>query len=168
MGAEAGPRLEVGRITRPHGLRGEVLVSLLTTEPSRLAGGSVLWAGPDQLRVRRATRHHTQWIVDFDGVTSRQQAEDLAGQVLTAPAKEAADDGDDQALWVHDLVGARVVEVDGTDRGRVTGVLANPASDLLELESGALVPLRFVVGTPERTEAGVVVQVDPPAGLFES
>ena len=47
---------------------------------------------------------------------------------------------------MHELVGARVVDAGGVDRGLVVTVVANPASDLLELDSGALVPLRFVVG----------------------
>ena len=69
---------------------------------------------------------------------------------------------DPDAMWVHDLVGARVVGVDGTDHGVVTAVEANPASDLLVLDGGGLVPLRFVV-----TRAEGVVTIDPPAGLFD-
>jgi 16S rRNA processing protein RimM len=75
-------------------------------------------------------------------------------------AAEPLDDPDE--LWVHELVGATVVEVGGAERGRVESVLANPASDLLVLDSGALVPLTFVV---ERTEGRIVI--DPPEGLFD-
>jgi 16S rRNA processing protein RimM len=63
---------------------------------------------------------------------------------------------------VHHLVGAAVVELDGTDRGRCTAVIDNPAADLLELESGALVPMTFVVAFD-----GGVVTIDPPEGLFD-
>jgi 16S rRNA processing protein RimM len=63
---------------------------------------------------------------------------------------------------VHDLVGAEVLEPDGTRRGRVTAVVANPAADLLELDTGALVPLTFVV-----EHGGGRVVVDPPVGLFD-
>lgn len=69
---------------------------------------------------------------------------------------------DPDALFVHDLIGAEVVEVSGRSHGHVASVEANPASDLLVLESGALVPLVFVVGR----ELGRLV-VDPPAGLLE-
>jgi 16S rRNA processing protein RimM len=69
---------------------------------------------------------------------------------------------DDTELWVHELIGAPVVDVDGTERGRCVSVVANPAADLLELDSGALVPVVFVVDhTPER------IVIDPPPGLFE-
>ena len=55
-----------------------------------------------------------------------------------------------------------MVEVDGTSRGTCVAVVANPAADLLELDSGALVPVVFVVErSPER------IVIDPPEGLFE-
>ena len=69
---------------------------------------------------------------------------------------------DPAALWVHELIGSDVVDVDGTARGRCVSVVANPAADLLELDSGALVPVVFVV----RHADGVVV-IDPPAGLLD-
>ena len=55
-----------------------------------------------------------------------------------------------------------VVEVDGTPRGVCVAVVENPAADLLELDSGALVPVVFVV----EHDADRIV-IDPPAGLFE-
>jgi 16S rRNA processing protein RimM len=68
---------------------------------------------------------------------------------------------DPDALWVHELVGSDVVDVEGRAHGRVAAVEANPASDLLVLEGGGLVPLRFVVSHGD----GRVV-VDPPVGLL--
>jgi len=167
MAADPGPRLEIGRITRPHGLRGEVLVALTTTEVSRLDPGSTVAAGDRSLTVVRSDRHHRQWIVVLEGVDTREQAEALAGCVLSVAPKDEADDGDPDVLWVHELVGARVVDAGGVDRGVVATVVANPASDLLELESGALVPLRFVVGRVGRVGGERVVHVDPPEGIFD-
>ena len=63
---------------------------------------------------------------------------------------------------MHELVGSTLVEVDGTEHGTVVAVQANPASDLLVMEDGSLVPLRFVVA---REDDRIVVDV--PAGLFE-
>jgi len=163
------PLLEVGRITKPHGLRGELLVSLTTTEPSRLAPGSMLLAGSRTLVVERSQPHLQRWIVAFEGVLSREQADELAGQVLRAAPKGEADDGDQDVLWVHELIGCEVVDLDGVDYGRVTAVLANPASDVLELDSGGLVPLTFVVGGIEDgPHGGRVVRIDPPDGLFDT
>jgi len=151
-------RLEVGRIGRPHGLRGEVMVDLVTDRQERMAPGSVLYAGPVALTVVSARPQQRRWIVVFEGYESREAVEPLVGQVVSAEAIE-----DPDALWVHDLIGSRVVEQrTGVDRGEVTAVLENPAHDLLELDTGFLVPLPFVVSSAE----GVVV-IDPPDGLFD-
>jgi 16S rRNA processing protein RimM len=78
--------------------------------------------------------------------------------VLSAPA-EAASSGE---LWVHEVVGCEVVDRAGAHIGRVEAVEANPAHDLLVLDSGALVPMPFVV---EHSATRVVV--DLPDGLLE-
>ena len=67
-----------------------------------------------------------------------------------------------QMLAAIEASGAEVVTVGGEAVGRCAGVLANPAADLIELDSGALVPVVFVVDrTPGR------VTIDPPDGLFD-
>jgi 16S rRNA processing protein RimM len=149
--------LEVGRIVKPHGIRGEVIVDLLTNRPERVAAGSVLSSDVGDLEVLRSTPHQNRWIVAFDGVADRNRAEELRGTVLRA---EPIDDEDD-TLWVHELIGAVVYDVNGLFYGRVVEVEANPASDLLVLPQG-LVPLTFVV----TQEPGRVV-IDPPEGLIE-
>jgi 16S rRNA processing protein RimM len=156
------PRLEVGRIARPHGLRGDVVVSLSTTESDRLSPGSRLWIGNRPVVVVASRPHQHRWIVSFEGVASVEAAQDLRGALLQADA--VAGQGDD--LWVHELIGATVVDVSGRAHGRVTAVVANPASDLLELDSGMLVPLRFVVGGVEIDGDERTVRVDPPVGLL--
>lgn len=149
--------LEVGFVTKPHGIRGEVIVRLITDRPERVDPGSVLWSDRGSMTVLSSRPHQRDWIVAFEGVPDRDTAETLRGLVLRA---EPLDDPD--VLWVHELVGARVLETDGTERGVVTAVEANPASDLLVLDTGALVPLRFVV----TREADRVI-VDVPEGLFD-
>jgi 16S rRNA processing protein RimM len=167
MTADPSPLLDIGHIAKPHGLKGQVLVALTTSESSRLTPGSVLRADDRDLVVVAADPHHHRWIVTFRGVDTREAAEALAGQALSASAKAEADDGDPGVLWAHELIGAHVIDGDGRDRGAVVAIVANPASDLLELSSGALVPLRFVVGGIEGTDDGPVVRVDPPEGLFD-
>jgi 16S rRNA processing protein RimM len=150
--------LEVGRITKAHGIRGEVIVELVTDRTERVAPGAVLESGNMTLVVERSTPHQGRWIVAFQGVGDRDAAEALRGTVLSAPPID-----DPSALWVHDLIGSSVVDAGGVERGRVVSVVANPASDLLELEDGTLVPLRFVTRF-----AGGVVDVDVPEGLWPS
>jgi 16S rRNA processing protein RimM len=157
MPASRPTLLEVGRIGRAHGLRGDVVVSLTTDRLERVAPGAVLVTDAGELEVQASRPHQGRWIVAFAGYDSRDDADRLRGLVLRA---EAVDDPAE--MWVHDLVGAEVVTVDGDIVGRCTGVVANPAADLLELDSGALVPVVFVVDhTPGR------VTIDPPEGLFD-
>lgn len=151
-----GGRLIVGRIGRPHGVQGEVYVDLTTDREERLAVGSRLWARDEELEVVAARPSARRWLVTFAGF-DRTRAERFTSAELLA---EPIDDPD--ALWIHDLIGSRVVELDGTDRGTCAAVVDNPASDLIELDSGALVPVRFVVSCTDG-----VTTIDPPDGLFD-
>lgn len=130
----------------------------MTNRTERLAPGTVLDSDEGPFTVARSRPFGDRWLVVFDGVTDRGRADALRGTVLRA---DAIDDPD--ALWVHELIGADVVRRgDGAVMGRVVAVRSNPASDLLELHSGALVPTRFVVSHGD----GRVV-VDVPDGLFD-
>jgi len=149
--------LEVGRVAKAHGLSGEVIVSLSTDRTERLDPGTVLSSDAGELTVVTAQPHQHRFIVQFDGVYSREAAEALHGVLLRA---EPIDDPD--ALFVHELIAMRVVDAAGVELGVVESIEQNPASNLLVLESGALIPLRFLV---ERRADALVV--DPPAGLLE-
>jgi 16S rRNA processing protein RimM len=150
--------LEVGRIVRAHGLRGQVVVALLTNRTERVDPGSVLYTEARSLEVvTSAVQGHDRWLVKFAGVDDRDAAESLGHPVLRATPLPA-----DGTLWVHELVGSEVFEADGTRRGIVTDLQANPASDLLVLDSGALIPLRFVVECRDGR-----VRIDAPPGLFD-
>lgn len=151
--------LHVGRVDKPHGLKGEVVVSLSTNRDERVATGAELVLPNGRvLVVEWATPLAKRWIVQFEGIRSRNDAEAIAHQDLRAEPLE-----DPDAIWVHELLGATVVDQHGTERGAVKEVLANPASDLLVLDDGALVPLRFVVSN----DAGRIT-IDAPDGLFDS
>lgn len=149
--------LVVGRIGRPHGITGEVYVSLSTDRTERLAVGAQLWAGERVLVVTASRPHQDRWLVSFAGVSERTAAEALTNAPLSAEPI-----ADPDAVWVHDLIGSQVVERDGTQRGCCIAVIANPADDILELESGALVPARFVISC-----VGGVTTIDAPTGLFD-
>src|SRR3546814_7443478 len=105
--------LEVGRITKAHGVRGDVLVALSSDRTERLDPGSVLVTDRGPLTVESSSRHNDRWIVHFGGIHDRDQADAWRGTVLRG---EPLDDEDDGALWVHELVGASVVLPDGADR----------------------------------------------------
>jgi 16S rRNA processing protein RimM len=151
-------RLEVGRVGRAHGLRGEVSVTLSSERTERLAPGSRLHVDDRPLVVVSSRPHSGRWLVCFEGVDDRNAAEALLGSVLTG-ATLPTDAGE---LWVHELIGAAVRDPSGQDLGHVLAVEANPASDLLVLDGDVLVPMRFVVDQGP----GFVV-VDPPEGLLD-
>ena len=151
--------LEVGRIAKPHGVRGEVVLDLTTERSERAAVGSVLHAdGHGPLTITASRPHQGKWIVAIEGVHDRTGAEALHGAVLRA---EPIDDPDE--LFAHDVIGAAVVDTAGTACGTVESIQANPAADLLVLDDGNLVPVVFVV---ERRADGTVV-IDPPPGLLQ-
>lgn len=151
--------LEVGRIIKAHGLRGQLLVDFWTDRSERWRAGSILSTDRGPLTVRAAARHQDRFIVTFEGIERREDADQWRGTVLLAPRI----DDDDDAIWIDDLYGATVYDATGTVRGVVVEVEANPASDLLVLDSGTLVPLTFVTAL----EANVRIDVDVPDGLFE-
>ncbi|MCC5950867.1 MAG: 16S rRNA processing protein RimM [Acidimicrobiia bacterium] len=150
--------LEVGRIDRPHGLAGDVVVTLVTNHLERLEPGSLLEAEGRWLEVLRARPAKHRFVVHFAGVDTPEAAAELSGTPLRAEAVQDDPDG----YWVHDLVGAEVIDVAGQPQGMVTEVLSNPASDVLVLGSGVLIPLRFATWDDD----GRLV-VDGPEGLLD-
>jgi 16S rRNA processing protein RimM len=156
-GAGAEELLEVGRVGKPHGLAGELVVSLVSNRPERVAVSSTFLTDDGELRIEASRPFADNWLMCFVGVTTREHAERLRGTVLRGRRID-----DDDAWWVHELIGSEVFDTAGVRIATVAGVLANPASDLLELDTGALIPLRFVV---ERSPGRIVV--DAPAGLLD-
>ena len=150
--------LEVGRVVKAHGLTGEVVVGLLTDRVERVAPGTVLDTDRGPLEIVAVRPYQGRWLVTFAGVVDRTGADRIRGLVLRA---EPIDDPD--AMWVHELIGADAVLPDGTVAGRVDAVQENPAADLLLLDTGALVPMRFVLGWDDARR----VLIDPPEGLLE-
>lgn len=149
--------LEIGSIAKAHGLRGEVIVRLTTDRIERLEPGSVLDTDRGPLTVVEAAPHQRRWRVSFAGVETREAADALRGVVLRAAPL------DDPDVWfVHELIGREVVTVAGVVAGRCVAVVENPAYDVLELDTGALVPLPFVTDV-----TGEHVVIDPPDGLLE-
>lgn len=154
--------LEIGRVVRAHGLRGQVVVELWTNRLERVAPGSRLVGPAGDLTVVGSSPAspaggHQRRVVAFAEIHTREEAEGLRDAPLRA---ESIDD--DTALWIHDLVGSKVYTVAGDLVGDVDSVEANPASDLLVLTDGKLIPLSFVTATG----AGRVT-VEVPEGLLD-
>lgn len=152
-------RLEIARVARAHGLRGDVVLAPISNRPERFATGSVLFDGDAPRRITASRRQGDRYVVRFEGIGDRDAAERLRGHVLSGDPLAELPAGE---LWVHDLVGAAVHDQHGRDLGAVTHVEANPAHDLLVTDRGVMIPMVFVA---ELIAGAVVVEV--PAGLVE-
>jgi 16S rRNA processing protein RimM len=150
--------LEVGCIIKAHGLKGQVLVDLWTDRVERLKVASELQSDRGPLVVKAAIAHQDRFIVTFDRITTREDAELWRGVVLRAPRLN-----DEDTIWIDELFDAQVYDASGVRRGRVVAVEANPASDIMVLDTGVLVPLTFVT----HVQANVRIAVEVPEGLFE-
>jgi 16S rRNA processing protein RimM len=164
----------VGRVGKPHGIRGEVTVELRTDEPERrFAAGATLRAerpsGPaapwPSLSISSTRWHQSTLLVRFDELTDRTVAESARGLLLLAnvPADESPDDPDE--FYDHQLVGLAAVDLDGHDLGEVTEVL-HGAQDLLQIRTpdgrDALVPFVAALVPEVDVAAGRVVVADRP------
>lgn len=166
----------VGRIGKPHGIRGEVTVDVRTDEPEkRYVPGARLLAQPPrgsafphrELVVRRTRWHQSVLLVAFFELPDRTAAETARGVVLRArvPADESPEDPEE--FYDHQLEGLAAYDVDGTHLGEVTG-LVHGAQDLLRLRTvdGREVLVPFVTAlVPEVDVAGGRLVVADRPGL---
>ncbi len=162
----------VGRIVRPHGNRGQVLVAPETDfAEARFAPGATVWcrrAGAMLLvEVTECRFHDGRPIIGLAGVASINDAEVFRGCELRVPDEALSKLGDGQ-FWYHELVGCQVVTVTGQEVGQVVRI-DEGATDLLVVLGPAgevLVPMvdticrRFDV-------AGRKIEIEPIPGLLE-
>jgi 16S rRNA processing protein RimM len=160
------PRIEIGRITRVHGIRGEVVITTHDPESDLLDQLTTLWIGGVVREVARARNTPRGWLVQLAGVATRNDAEALRGQLVEVD--RAALELDEDEVLLDDLVGCRVQRVDGTPWGTIAAIEGG-MQDRLVIHDGDLerqLPLVDEFVTDIDLEAGVVT-VDPPEGLPE-
>jgi tRNA (guanine37-N1)-methyltransferase len=169
-------QLVVGRISRSHGVRGELTVEVRTDDPDlRLAAGAVLATEPaaaGPLRVTRSRWHSGRLLVTFDGVADRDQADQLRGTLLLVESEDLEDLADPDEFRDHQLIGLTVVDSGLQPLGEVTQVL-HYGQDLLVVagsgeRAGREILIPFVSAiVPEVDLAAGRIRVDPPAGLLD-
>lgn len=168
--------LAVGRLRKPHGLKGECAVFPLTSDPDSVfaAGRSIRLvdlAGEDvagPLTILRSRGYHRQWLVTFEGHEDRAAVEAWGGLFLAVPETEVAPPADGE-VWLHELAGFAVQDGAGKPIGLVTSALELPAGVTLEVQGPKrefLLPFRkeFV---REVDREGRRLVVDLPAGLMD-
>lgn len=172
----------VGRIRRPHGIRGELVVDVLTDEPDAVfASGRRLLVGdaagdplPDEsvVDVLAGRPFQNAWLVRFEGIADRTDAESWRDRTVLVPTGELSPPEGDE-VYLHALVGMRVELAGGERVGEVSAYFELPHALLLEVrrveERGGgtvLVPFQEPIIVEVDAEAGVI-RIDPPPGLLE-
>jgi 16S rRNA processing protein RimM len=170
-------QLVVGRVGRPHGIRGELTVQVHTDDPDlRFAAGSVLVTEPAErgpLTVSESRWHSGRLLVRFAGYADRTSAEDLRGTLLVMDSGEVGPTADPDEFHDYELVGLEVVTVTGDPVGVVTDVL-HQGQNLLVVQPAPgrpdrpeiLVPFVAAIVPEVDVKAGRLV-VDPPPGLLD-
>ena len=169
-------QLVVGRVGRPHGLRGEVTVEVRTDDPDRrFAPGSSLATVPADrgpLTITGSRWHSGRLLVQFDGYADRDSADTIRDTLLAIDSDELAPLDDPEDFYDHDLIGLTVVTVAGEQVGAVADVLHH-GQDLLVINgagprSGAQILVPFVAAlVPQVDVPGGRLVIDPPPGLID-
>jgi 16S rRNA processing protein RimM len=170
-------QLVVGRIGRPHGVRGEVTVEVRTDSPElRFAPGTTLSTDPATARplvVAGFHWHSGRLLLSFEGIEDRTAAEAIRNVLLVIEVDPDERPDDPDEFYDHQLIGLTVVRGAGVEEGVQLGVV----SDVLHLPSQEVLSVRCPDGTevlvpfvaeivPEIDLAGGRVLVTPPPGLF--
>lgn len=124
------PTVAVGRISRPHGVRGELAVTVLSEVASRFDPGAVVFLDDGRsLTVTSSKRHGAMLLVTFAEVPTREAGKDLSGRLLSVPASSSppAPEG---TWWDHEIVGCEVATDAGRALGVVEDVIHTPANDV--------------------------------------
>jgi 16S rRNA processing protein RimM len=169
----------VGRIGKPHGIRGHVTIDVRTDEPERrFADGVQLKAVPppgSALSLSALTVEGTRWHqgvlhVLFEEIPDRNAAEAARGVLLYADLDVDARPEDPEEFYDHQLVGLAVYDTEGALRGEVTGLVHGGAQDLLSIKTptrrDVLVPFVTALVPEVDLEGRRVVVADRP-GLLE-
>ena len=132
MTGQAPRWIAVGRINRPHGLKGEVVVQPLSEVETRFAAGSRLFLREDErdpLTVAEARSHRGRLLVTFEGVRDRNSVEAMAGAFLFVPSSSAPPLAEGE-YWTHELVGCDVLTDEGRALGPIREIIHTPANDV--------------------------------------
>ena len=163
----------VGRIGRPHGVRGEVTVEVRTDDPDQrfVPGADLLTDPPGRgpLTLAAARWHREILLLTFEGIGSREVAETYRDTELLVPIADLPELDDPEAYYDHQLVGLAARLTDGSVLGEVVAVRHEGADLLVVHRPGGgevLVPFVAAIVPTVDLDGGYLV-VDPPEGLLE-
>jgi 16S rRNA processing protein RimM len=141
--------LTVGQIGKPHGVRGEVTMKVLTDFPERLQSGVTVYVGNNQtpMHILRARPAASKMLLTFEGVQTREQAGELRNRMVFVHRGEVPSLPEGE-YYQHQLLGARVESQDGEDLGTLEEILPTGANDvyLIRLPDGRELLLPVIEG----------------------
>lgn len=160
--------LEIGRIGKAHGIKGEATVEAWTDDPeNRFASGTkIKLSNGTDLEVSSIKFHSGTWLIGFVGINDRNEIEKLRNQTIFAEI-DITDNAQDE-YHLQQLLDCQVKSLSGTFLGKVIGLLKNPGQDLLQVNSGkqtVLVPMVKAI-IKEINLSDKTIKLDPPLGLF--
>jgi 16S rRNA processing protein RimM len=130
--AAGGPALlAVGKIRRPHGVTGDVLVDIYTNFPERLQPKAVVYAGEAHipLTIRRQRNHNDGILLAFDEFTTPEQVGRFRNQILYIAEADAMELPEGE-FYYYELLGLSVVDDAGESLGKVTEIMETGANDV--------------------------------------
>ncbi|MFV2071534.1 MAG: ribosome maturation factor RimM [Thermoanaerobaculales bacterium] len=165
--------LIVGRVGKPHGVHGDLLVEIITDFPERLAEDARFGLGDDNAprdfyEVHRVRFHRGRWLLSVRGMRDRSTAESWKGLYLYLP-EQVLEDLPEGYFYEHHLVGLECRSPEGEDLGRVTGLDPGKGQSRLVVRRGQrefLVPYVPEIVLSVDLENGVAV-IDAPIGLLD-
>jgi len=147
----------VGRVLRPHALKGELRVSAFSPEARNLQRGRPVYLAAVRRVIMRARLDRDAWILKLEGIDGRDQVEALRGELLEMPDAEVLRE-DDQSYFVHEIIGLTVRTAEGRDLGKIVEVLTTGANDVYVTRGPAGEVMIPVI-------ADVIERIDVPGGL---
>jgi 16S rRNA processing protein RimM len=141
--------LVVGQLGKPHGIRGEISMTILTGFPERIGAGTRLFIGPEYhpINVRQRRPSGNKLLLTLDGVQSREQAETLRNLMVYVRGEEVPPLPEGE-YYHHELLGLQVLSEEGQDLGVLEEILPTGANDvfLIRLPDGRELLLPVIEG----------------------
>ncbi len=168
-----GQWLIVGRVGKPHGVHGGVLVDIETDFPERMTAGIEVGLGPEEgpermVGVHSVRYHRGRWLIEWVGIRYRDEIDKWRGLYLFLP-EQSLDQLPEGYFYEHHLIGLECRSPDGENLGTITGLDLDPGQIRAIIRRGTrefLVPWVPEIVCNVDVEAGVVV-LDAPRGLLD-
>lgn len=158
----------VAEVVRPHGIRGDLKVRVVSDNPDRLQDLDAVWVDGTRHAIEQARPHQGFYLVRLAGIDSPSAAEPFRGAIFTIP-RDLAAPLDPDAYYHWQILGLAVVTTAGDHLGTVEDILETGANDVLVVTGG---PKRYLIPTIAQVvqdvdlEQGRIV-IEPMDGLLD-